>query len=650
MKKEFRQDINGLRAWAVISVILFHFGIPGFSGGFVGVDIFFVISGFLMTGIIYNGLSNGSFSIIDFYFARAKRIIPALLILCLVLLTLGWNFLPVIEYEQLGKHVFGAATFLSNIMFWQESGYFDSASHEKWLLHTWSLSVEWQFYIILPIALLLIWKISPKKNSIVLIFLFSAAASLALSIFITNWKPSAAFYLLPTRAWEMLAGGILFLLQHQITKNTTQLKLLEIIGFSFIISSIIIFDSQTLWPSWNALLPTIGTCLVIAANQKRSILSTTNIHQKVGLWSYSLYLWHWPLVVLLAFIEQKNTTEWIALGLFLTLLLGWLSFRYIESYSAKRLSQLSKANLKVTLGISVIIISFTGALIKVLDGQAGRPSQPADTISQEKNNIHPRRDECHGSKKNTSPECHYGGDKIVAMLIGDSHAASIITSIETALPNNEKGFIAWTYSSCPTLFGVDRTGHPQCKEFNSKALARSQTLPTGTPIIIVNRSSAYIVGNNEDPVRARQDYISFPNETNTYNQNFTATYVDTVCKYSENNPVFLLRPIPEMGVNIPLTMSRRSLLGNNLEVTLMFTEYLKRHNVIINAQNEAKNKCKITIIDTPKYLCNKDECNSSKDGLPLYFDDDHLSERGARLLSPVFENIFSSRLSNLMSR
>ena len=148
----FRQDINGLRAIAVIAVVLFHFNASWMPGGFAGVDVFFVISGFLMTGIIFRGIEQENFSILKFYVARANRIIPALAVLCLVLLVFGWFYLTPLDYKALGKHAASSVAFLSNIIYWRESGYFDAASHEKWLLHTWSLSVEWQFYILYPLS------------------------------------------------------------------------------------------------------------------------------------------------------------------------------------------------------------------------------------------------------------------------------------------------------------------------------------------------------------------------------------------------------------------------------------------------------------------------------------------------------------------
>lgn len=358
-----------------------------------------------------------------------------------------------------------------------------------------------------------------KKNTLIAVYFLGILASLALSTFAVNWKPSAAFYLLPTRAWEMLAGGLVFLLQQNITKNTRYLKLYEIIGFSCIVLSIAIFDNQTPWPGWKALLPTIGTCLVIMGNQNNSILSTTKLHGVFGKWSYSLYLWHWPLVVVLVFIQEASNPKWIALGIMLTTLLGWISYRFIESYSAKRLSALATPSLiKVTFA-SVVMISSLGLLLKILDGQTGRVDPIVEAISQEKNNTHPRRSECHGDNENTEPECHYGGGNLIAMIIGDSHVAAIIGALEAALPDKNTGFIGWTYSSRPTLLNVDRKGRRHCKEFNNNAFARSQRLPEGVPIIL-NRYTTYITGENEEPMRQVQDYLKFKDRNLTYNESF----------------------------------------------------------------------------------------------------------------------------------
>ncbi|MBM3392738.1 MAG: acyltransferase, partial [Betaproteobacteria bacterium] len=209
----FRADINGLRGIAVLAVVLYHFGVIGFGGGFVGVDVFFVISGYLMTKIILEPLSAQRFSLPAFYLARARRIVPGLAALCALLLLYGWYRLSPIDYKLLAKHVGSSLAFVSNQVFWKESGYFDADAHEKWLLHTWSLSVEWQFYLAYPLLILVARRLFGHRANFAIVLWMLFVASLAWSAWLAFANPSKAFFLLPTRAWEMLAGGLICLHQ-----------------------------------------------------------------------------------------------------------------------------------------------------------------------------------------------------------------------------------------------------------------------------------------------------------------------------------------------------------------------------------------------------------------------------------------------------
>ncbi|MCL1161741.1 acyltransferase [Shewanella chilikensis] len=257
LPKKFRYDINGLRAWAVVAVILFHFKVLGFAGGFVGVDIFFVISGLLMTKIIVTGLESNRFSYSRFMFARAKRIFPVLAVLCLALLVFGWFWLSTIDYQKLGTHIVGAALFISNHKLYSEAGYFDAASYEKWLLHSWSLSVEWQFYLLLPLVLMLAWRWRGKQ-AVLLSLLAIALVSFMLSVYAVETNPSAAFYLLPFRAWEMVTGGLIWWVMRHKQLGQMASKVIELLGFTLILMAIFGFNDATPWPGGYALVPVLG--------------------------------------------------------------------------------------------------------------------------------------------------------------------------------------------------------------------------------------------------------------------------------------------------------------------------------------------------------------------------------------------------------
>ncbi len=365
--KVFRHDINGLRAWAVVAVVLYHFGVPGFGGGFVGVDVFFVISGFLMTGIIIGGLESGNFSLWGFYLARARRIIPALLVLCLTLLILGWFWLPSADYRMLGTHAATALAFVSNMKFWREAGYFDTASHEKWLLHTWSLSVEWQFYILLPLGCLLLWHWLGRRG-VKLALITAGLLSLVLSIYASQRWPGAAFYLLPTRAWQMLAGGAVWWLTRQHAMSPQWGRVAEAIGLLGIALAVVLFDTSLAWPGAYALVPVLGAMLVLAANRQHSWFTSNIIARHLGSGSYSIYLWHWPLVVILNYLGASNSPTLIASGIALSIVMGWLSYRLIENPSRIKLGSFGKGKELVIICIPAMSVMMSACFIYISNG------------------------------------------------------------------------------------------------------------------------------------------------------------------------------------------------------------------------------------------------------------------------------------------
>lgn len=637
----FRADINGLRAWAVVAVVLYHFGIPGFSGGFVGVDVFFVISGYLMTRIIVSGLSEGRFSLLQFYAARARRIVPALAALCLVLLAVGWHILPSADYKQLGEHAASSLAFVSNVVFSNEAGYFDSESHEKWLLHTWSLSVEWQFYLALPLVLLGLWRLLPNKPKITWCMAIALGASFALSVALAVVRPSsaAAFYLLPTRAWEMLAGGMVYLLATR-RPSTGKGALLELLGIGLIVLSITLLNEDMNWPGAWALLPVAGAVAVLLAAREQSWLTGTWIAQSIGNASYSIYLWHWPMVVALGYFGLRQKAA-VLTGLGLAMALGYLSYLAIESPSRKLLGQVRANGVLAGVGAgTAAVLAF--AVVVSLNGGFNHRLPGLELIAGEATNRNPRIEDCRARRDGSSPSCLYGGDEVGAIVLGDSHAISVVTAVEEAFSSTALGVMEWSNGGCPSIFGAER--HPPgpqipCDAFNRWALERLAEVPPHVPVIIVNRNDYYVFGPNEKR-RPPRPLIRFGEPYPAPTKEFLAEYaehlVDSVCAFAEGRDVYLMRPIPEMRVNVPRVMLQAALRGNQTRVSITVDEYQARHAVTLAAQDEASRRCGAKILDPLPYLCEDGQCWGDRNGRPLYFDDDHLSEYGNRLLVPMF--------------
>ncbi|MFT3812152.1 MAG: acyltransferase family protein [Acidovorax sp.] len=383
----FRTDINGLRAIALIGVVIFHFWKPILPGGFAGVDVFFVISGFLMTSIIFRGLEQESFRIFDFYLARARRIIPALTVLCAVLLLAGWFYLHPMDFGVLGKHALGSLSFLSNVVYLKEVGYFDEASKEKWLLHTWSLSVEWQFYIIYPIVLVILKKLF-NLRSLRSFLIIGTITSLMLSIYATQHWPSSSFFLLPTRAWEMLAGGLAFLYPMQLSISAK--KWMEASGIGLILLTYLGLSESTPWPGYWALLPVAGALLVIAADREHSWITGNASLQWLGMTSYSAYLWHWPLAVWLNYSGNEKNPAWVVAGIGISVGLGALSFYLVESRrNWGRASHAVASWVGPNLGRLFVVTAAASALVTYKEGFTSRLSPEYLRITEQQ--VMPRR-------------------------------------------------------------------------------------------------------------------------------------------------------------------------------------------------------------------------------------------------------------------
>lgn len=483
---DFRADINGLRAVAVLAVVLFHFGIAGFSGGYVGVDVFFVISGYLMTRIILSPLAANRFSVLGFYLARARRIFPALAALGALLLAYGWAVLSPMDYKLLAKHAGASLLFLSNQVYWKESGYFDADAHEKWLLHTWSLSVEWQFYLLYPLLIVAAHRLLRRPGGVAAALWTVFLASLAWSAWLAFANPAKAFFLLPTRAWEMLAGGLIYVHQSACNRLAQGRRWLEPAGLAAILAASLLYTADTPWPGLAALLPVAGAMLVILDSAGATRLLGGAAMQGIGRWSYSIYLWHWPVVVWLHQSQSARNGAALAAAMAASILLGWISFRLVE-VPARRL--VSRFRLAPALAVcaAMVLLPFAAAALFHFN---------SDRLTQLRFRDHPRLADVKAlealqaryfselykplyregscfmtpekSHDGFAPEC--AGARARVVLWGDSHAAHLWPGLKAAAPAGAAA--QWTASGCPPLLDERFAKRPHCPAINEWVLRK----------------------------------------------------------------------------------------------------------------------------------------------------------------------------------
>ncbi|WP_394184356.1 acyltransferase family protein [Pseudoalteromonas tetraodonis] len=638
---KFREDINGLRAIAVIAVVLFHFNPSWMPGGFAGVDVFFVISGFLMTGIIFKGIEQENFSILKFYVARANRIIPALAILCLVTIVFGWFYLIPSDYEMLGKHVSSSISFISNIIYWGESGYFNTSSQKKWLLHTWSLSVEWQFYIIYPIVL-----VSLKRfftiNTMKKLLLISTLLGFVFCIIATVKWPTPAYFSLPTRAWEMMLGGLAFLYPFNLKeKNKT---LIFWLGVIFILGSYVFITKDTPWPGYLAIFPVLGSFLIIQA-QSNSIFISNNFFQKIGAWSYSIYLWHWPIVVAISYFSfNKN---YIYLGLILSILLGFLSHKYIEKIKFNNDFNSYFSYLKCKPLYILLFTILIGYYISYSNGVMPHHTDHLIKVNAQSENRNPYK--CMQEEKFP---CYIGNrDNIKAIIIGDSHADAVTTSLSSVFNLKESGIIALTKSSCPFILNVMSTkGGDDCKKENVKRMEFLDSKYKNIPVFWVARTGAYLYGqsnpnrihkliDSQPLIYFKEPYIQA--ELGLYKELKEALSL-TVAEVLKSHPVYLIQPTPEMRKNIPKTLAKNILLNVEYQdLSISSDLYFQRNKLIRELLNQVSKENNIQTLDPIPYLCSEHKCMATYKELPIYYDGDHMNEHGNKLLTPMFESVFN---------
>jgi len=433
---KYRADIDGLRAVAILCVVGFHAFPHGLAGGFIGVDIFFVISGFLITTILLESLARGDFSFIAFYARRIRRIFPALIAVFAFSIIFGWFFLLPYEYKQLGKHMAGAAVFASNFMLWNESGYFDTLAEAKPFLHLWSLGVEEQFYIFYPLALWLAWK---RRFSLLAVTALIMLVSFGVNMWTYKADPVADFYSPLTRVWELMLGstvaymllyppGCLAALARKREQMAHARDIQSFLGAALLGMGLAFITKEQLFPGWRALLPTIGAALLISAGTQAWVnrLLSKRVFVWVGLVSFPLYVWHWTLLSFARIVYTKTPPPDIRLAVvLLSFFLAWLTYRFIE-----KPIRYGKHHTKKTIALSLLlaVLGCVGYAIYAKNGMETR-AWVADTALVKLN------PDAEGeyvwseiTKLDLQPFAKNQKKKI--LVIGDSFSGDIINAIE----------------------------------------------------------------------------------------------------------------------------------------------------------------------------------------------------------------------------
>ena len=466
LRMKYRPEIDGLRAIAVVPVMLFHAGFQTFSGGFVGVDVFFVISGYLITTILLTELHEDRFSLLNFYERRARRILPALFLVMAVSIPFAWILLVPSDRADFANSLVAVTTFSSNILFWLESDYFDTATELKPMLHTWSLAVEEQYYIIFPLFLMFTWKFGIKWIATTLSVIF------VISLLAGDWgsqhAPSAAFYLLPMRAWEVLIGTFAALFSYHYGKvmiNQLIANILSLIGLLLIAYAIVAFDEHTPFPSLYALTPTIGAVLIILFAHKGTIVQYI-LQSKgfvgIGLLSYSAYLWHQPIFSFYRHgsrLRPDTDVFWLLIPL--TFFLAWLTWKYVEApfrYKKRFNTDFIFKYSMVGLGVFALV----GVSIPSYKAENKFANWGPDV----------RQYDCHlqGERQQEHKEfCTKDTDGI--LLWGDSHAASLYPGLSAHAGKNNQTISQLTQSACPPLLDLKvLKQRKSCNEINKRIL------------------------------------------------------------------------------------------------------------------------------------------------------------------------------------
>jgi peptidoglycan/LPS O-acetylase OafA/YrhL len=639
--EKFRYDINLLRAIAVTAVVIFHFKLGFFDGGFVGVDVFFVISGFLMTTLIWDRLCAGKFSLLGFYYNRARRIVPAMTFLCLCVLVFGAFWLDPFRFKETAEEALSALLFYSNFLFKDRAGYFGGPAHHKIFLHTWSLSVEWQFYMAYPLLLIAARRLFRGATRHVV--LAATVASFALAVYASTRKTDFNFYLLPTRAWEMGLGGLICFYDLPSRIDARLRPWLCFAGLALILASVVLIDESLPWPAWATLAPTLGAAAVIAANVQGVRLFERPAVVAVGKWSYSIYLWHWPVLVLLAYFEFHSLAARLA-ALCLVLGLSVLSYYFIEQPALAVLASRAPRRVAAALAAFAIVVAGAGAVYASAgfpDRFGGSRERFAALSGAMADWRYP--DACGGINLRTRqlPLCTIGqGDKRI-LVVGDSFAEQLYPRLVHLSASEPRLSVTMaTFGGCPPLPDTDLAMPGNACELFHRAVVEASLSGKYDAVVIASIWSPYFqTAAERGGIFGATCFVTNgichrPIEPKDFVAGLDASFADfgkwIMDMEAKGVKVVLVlaTPYPERSVeSIPLDIARREFLHRGLGGLdhIDLDGFRSRTKDMHDRLDELALHTGAAIYDPATAFCHDGTCPTfAASGEPLYFDDVHL--------------------------
>ncbi len=644
MKLAYREDIDGLRAIAVLAVVFFHAGVSLVSGGYVGVDIFFVISGYLITTIVLREADAHEFSFVKFYERRIRRIFPALFTVLPVTVILSILLFSPHEFLEFSKSLMAATFFAANIFFWAQSGYFEGPSELKPLLHTWSLAVEEQFYIVYPLVFVFLVRRFQFRLGVILLGI--ALASFTWDMYSLGHDPTGAFYLTHLRIWELLIGGLLAVKVIPTIVHPRLGNLLGAAGLLLTIVPIFLYTKDTSFPGFAAAVPTLGAALIIYSGMEkktaiRRILGFGPL-VFIGQISYSLYLWHWPLIIFAKYYAiVKLTPLQLSAVLLVIFILSVLSWKFVEKPFRQRTILKNRKIFPYAAGVMALALS-VGAVIFWNQGFPQR-------LSTLQADLDPNADvqwEKWGKCEQKMCDIGKASSTPTFMVWGDSHARALLPAIQDSSSRaGATGMVAYT-SGCAPLLGIDEQGQEQCDGFSAKVIGYIRNHPNLDTVILASRWALYETGaryKQEDGKRVVLTNVQGNDATDTNATVFTLGLTQTVKMLSGmGRKVVIVTQVPEVGYPVPSAFLVAQRTGRNLNklIAPTFQEYLQRNQPVLTILDELKSRYNVQLVNPAAVMCNNDTCPVVVDGHPLYWDDHHLSTFGSLHVTSIFDPIF----------